>query len=42
MDINEEMDSTLVVEIDGMEMVDKEVQSLTNNMNHATADLQPG
>jgi hypothetical protein len=41
-DIDEEMDGTSVVEIDGMEIVDKEVQSLTNNMNRATADLQLG
>ncbi len=41
-DVDEEMDGTLVVEIAKMEMVDKGVQSLTNNMNHATADLQLG
>jgi hypothetical protein len=30
------------VEIDGMEMMDTEVQSLTNNMNRAMADLKLG
>ena len=36
-----EMDDKSVVEIDGMEMVgEAEVQSLTDNMNRATANLQ--
>ena len=40
---NEEMDrSTSGVEIDGMEVVEEEIQSFTNNMNFATADLQLG
>jgi hypothetical protein len=39
-DNNEVMDGAPGVKIDGMEMVNKEVQSLTNNMNRATADLQ--
>ena len=39
-DINEEMDGTSGVEIDGMKMVDNEVQSLTANMSRTTADLQ--
>ncbi len=30
------------VEIDGMDMMDMEAQSLTNNMNWATADLKLG
>ena len=36
------MDGASGVKIDGMEMVDKEVQSLTDNMNRATATLQLG
>jgi hypothetical protein len=42
MDSSEEMDGTSGVKIDEMEMVEKEEQSLTNNMNCATADLQLG
>ena len=34
------MDGAPGVAIDGMEMVNKEEKSLTNNMNHATATLQ--
>ena len=41
-DSNKEMDGALGVEIDGMELVEEEVQSLTNNMNRATADLKLG
>jgi hypothetical protein len=41
-DSEEEMDSTSGVEIDGMEMFEEEGQSLTKNMNRATADLQLG
>ena len=41
-DSNEEMAGTSGVEIDGMEMVEEEVQSFTNNMNRATADLKLG
>ncbi len=36
------MDGTSGVEIDGMEMFEEEGQSLTKNMNRATADLQLG
>jgi hypothetical protein len=36
------MDGTSGVEIDGMEMVEEEGQSLTENMNRATADLKLG
>jgi hypothetical protein len=36
------MDGALGVKINGMEMVNKEVQSLTDNMNHVTATLQLG
>ena len=36
------MDGTSGVEIDGMEMVDEEVQSFTDNMNRATADFKLG
>ena len=40
---NKEMDrSTSGVEIDGMEVIEGEIQSYTDNMNHATADLQLG
>jgi hypothetical protein len=39
-DINEEMDIASGVKIDRMEMVEMEVQGLTDNMNHATANLQ--
>jgi hypothetical protein len=39
-DINKEMDVPSGVKIDGMEMVEMEVQSLTDNMNRATANLQ--
>ena len=42
MDNNEEMDSAPGVRINGMEMVNKEVQSFTNNMDRATATLQLG
>jgi len=41
-DSNEEMDGTSGVEIDGMEMAEEEVQSFTDNMNRATADLKLG
>jgi hypothetical protein len=41
-DSEEEMDSTSGVEIAGMEMFEEEGQSLTENMNRATADLQLG
>jgi len=41
-DSGEEMEGTSVVEIDGMEMFEEEGQSLTKNMNRATADLQLG
>ena len=41
-DNNKVMDGALGVEINGMEMVDKEIQSLTNNMNRATVTLQLG
>ena len=41
-DNNEVMDNASGVEIDGMKMANKEVQSLANNMNRATADLQLG
>ena len=36
------MDGTSGVEIDGMEMVEEEVQSFTDNMNRPTADLKLG
>jgi hypothetical protein len=39
-DINKEMDIASGVKIDGMEMVQMEVQGLTDNMNCATANLQ--
>jgi hypothetical protein len=39
-DINEEMDVTSGVMIDGMEMVEMEVQDLTDNRDRATANLQ--
>jgi hypothetical protein len=39
---DKEMDGSSGVEIDGMEMVDKEAQSFTDIMNHATADLKLG
>jgi hypothetical protein len=39
-DINEEMGVASGVKIDGMEMVEMEVQGLTDNMNCATANLQ--
>jgi hypothetical protein len=41
-DSDKEMDGTSGVEIDGMEMVEEEVQSFTNNMNPATADPKLG
>jgi hypothetical protein len=41
-DSDEEMDGTSGVEIAGMEMFEEEGQSLTKNMNRATADLQLG
>ena len=41
-DSDEEMDGTSGVEIDGMEMAEEEVQSFTDNMNCATADLKLG
>jgi hypothetical protein len=41
-DSDEEMDCTSGIKIDGMEMVEEEVQSFTDNMNHATADLKLG
>ncbi len=41
-DSDEEMDGTSRVEIDGMEMAEEEVQSFTDNMNCATADLKLG
>jgi len=41
-DSEEEMDGTSGVEIVGMEMFEEEGQSLTENMNRATADLQLG
>jgi len=41
-DSDEEMDVTSRLEIDGMEMVEEEVQSFTDNMNRATADLKLG
>jgi hypothetical protein len=37
---DKEMDNRLVIEINGMEMVELEVQSLTDNMNRATEKLQ--
>jgi hypothetical protein len=37
---DKEMDDRSVIEIDGMEMVESEVQSLTDNMNCATEKLQ--
>ncbi len=33
---DKEMDNRSVIEIDGMEIIEAEVQSLTNNMNCAT------
>jgi hypothetical protein len=36
---NKEMDDRSVIEIDGMEMVESEVQSLTDNMNCPTENL---
>jgi len=36
------MDGRSRVEIDGIEMVEEEGQSLTENMNRATADLKLG
>jgi hypothetical protein len=39
-DINEEMDVKSGVKIDGMEMVEMEVQGLTDNMNCTTAHFQ--
>jgi hypothetical protein len=39
-DINKEMDVASGVKIEGMEMVEMEVQGLTDNMNHATANLE--
>ena len=36
------MDSAPGIKINGMEMVDKEVQSLTDNMNCVTTTLQLG
>ena len=42
LDSEEEMDDTTGVEIAGMEMFEEEGQSLTENMNRATADLQLG
>ncbi len=39
---DEEMASTTGVEMDGLEMIDTEVQSLTDNMNRATAGLKLG
>ncbi len=41
-DNNEETDGAPGVTINGIEMVNKEVQSLTNNMNRATATLHLG
>jgi hypothetical protein len=41
-DSKEGMDGTSGVEIDGIEMVEEEGQSLTANMNRATADLKLG
>jgi hypothetical protein len=41
-DSDKEMDGTTGVEIAGMEMFEEEGQSLTKNMNCATADLQLG
>ena len=41
-DSDEEMDGKTGVEIAGMEMFEEEGQSLTENMNRATADLQLG
>jgi len=41
-DSGEEMDGRSRVEIDGIEMVEEEGQSLTENMNRATADLKLG
>jgi len=41
-DSDEKMDGTSSVEIDGMEMVEEEGQSLTKNMNRTTADLKLG
>jgi hypothetical protein len=37
---DKEMDNRSVIEIDGMEMEESEVQSLTDNMNSATEKLQ--
>jgi hypothetical protein len=36
---NKESDNRSVIEIDGMEVVELEVQSLTNNMNYATENF---
>jgi hypothetical protein len=41
-DSGKKMDGTSGVEINGMEMVEEEVQSFTDNMNISTADLKLG